>query len=362
MVLAMRHGVLGYEAMGLKRLLSLSSLGVFNYEATRLTTISCKTVDFHERFRHPHIRWPKSLNPPKPIYPRTSGGADAKRMKNNSLSDMSDYYLLDDQNPVGPFPFNEIVRMQKSGNFHESDYIWRDGMPEWITIAEIFSTTGEIGQLTIQSPTLDDLVFRPTPPPLPRGEDHSGNENDSEAMTGAELPLFSNELRHTISTHENHSTGKAETATPALHADERILFIGKHSKSFNDTFFVVGCLASLLIPITIPIVIILILVLRPFQKSRGKLTITNHRIIEEILHADKSRSVRVVPLRNVSACRVLGSSMQWSRFFVGDVCISYSADGSGSSHSKTFRNLKNPFRVAAAISNAARSAKSSVTN
>ena len=31
----MRHGVLGYEAMGLKRLLSLSSLGVFNYEATR---------------------------------------------------------------------------------------------------------------------------------------------------------------------------------------------------------------------------------------------------------------------------------------------------------------------------------------
>ena len=35
MVLAMRHGVLGYEAMDLNRLLINFPFGVFNYAATR---------------------------------------------------------------------------------------------------------------------------------------------------------------------------------------------------------------------------------------------------------------------------------------------------------------------------------------
>jgi hypothetical protein len=35
MVLAIRHGVFGYEAMGLNRLLENPRFGVFSYEATR---------------------------------------------------------------------------------------------------------------------------------------------------------------------------------------------------------------------------------------------------------------------------------------------------------------------------------------
>jgi len=35
MVFAIRHGVLGYEAMGLNRLLEFLPFGVFIYEATR---------------------------------------------------------------------------------------------------------------------------------------------------------------------------------------------------------------------------------------------------------------------------------------------------------------------------------------
>jgi hypothetical protein len=36
MVLAMRHGVLGYEAMGLNCLFPIFAFGVFNYAATRI--------------------------------------------------------------------------------------------------------------------------------------------------------------------------------------------------------------------------------------------------------------------------------------------------------------------------------------
>lgn len=35
MVFTIRHGVLGYEAMGFNRLFKLFLLGVLNYEATR---------------------------------------------------------------------------------------------------------------------------------------------------------------------------------------------------------------------------------------------------------------------------------------------------------------------------------------
>ena len=37
MVLAMRHGVLGYEAMGLNCLFPIFAFGVFNYAATRIS-------------------------------------------------------------------------------------------------------------------------------------------------------------------------------------------------------------------------------------------------------------------------------------------------------------------------------------
>ncbi len=48
MVLAMRHGVLGYEAMDLNRLFPDPAFGVFSYEATRP---SANAADFslHER-------------------------------------------------------------------------------------------------------------------------------------------------------------------------------------------------------------------------------------------------------------------------------------------------------------------------
>ena len=41
MVLAMRHGVLGYEAMDLNRLLINFPFGVFNYAATRRVALLC---------------------------------------------------------------------------------------------------------------------------------------------------------------------------------------------------------------------------------------------------------------------------------------------------------------------------------
>lgn len=43
MVLAMRHGVLGYEAMDLNRLLINFPFGVFNYAATRVADWSEKS-------------------------------------------------------------------------------------------------------------------------------------------------------------------------------------------------------------------------------------------------------------------------------------------------------------------------------
>jgi len=279
---------------------------------------------------------------------------------------MSDYFLLEDQDPVGPFPVHEIVRMRESGNLNESDYIWRDGMQEWITIEEIFSTSGEIGQITIPSSTLSELntSARPSPPPLPTVEDRalSQFENDSLETVGSESPLSSIDLGVTNPYQESDLTSNEETASVDLYADERVLFIGKQSKSFNDTFFTVGCLVSLIMPLTIPIVVILMLILRPFQKSDGRLTITNHRVIEEIVHADKSRSVRVVPLRNIIGCRVLGTGNQLSRFFVGDICVSYSGDCGGSCRTRTFRNLKSPFRIVNALSNAAREAKTNLAS
>lgn len=44
MVLAMRHGVLGYEAMDLNRLFINFPFGVFNYEATRSTIAASRDL------------------------------------------------------------------------------------------------------------------------------------------------------------------------------------------------------------------------------------------------------------------------------------------------------------------------------
>jgi hypothetical protein len=45
MVLAMRHGVLGYEAMGLNCLFPIFAFGVFNYAATRTNNKSKPVID-----------------------------------------------------------------------------------------------------------------------------------------------------------------------------------------------------------------------------------------------------------------------------------------------------------------------------
>jgi hypothetical protein len=47
MVLAMRHGVLGYEAMGLNRTFHNPPFGVFSYEATRRSSLSQKRIRRH---------------------------------------------------------------------------------------------------------------------------------------------------------------------------------------------------------------------------------------------------------------------------------------------------------------------------
>lgn len=55
MVLAMRHGVLGYEAMDLNRLFPDPAFGVFSYEATR-GPITCHESDLHPSLPSPIIR------------------------------------------------------------------------------------------------------------------------------------------------------------------------------------------------------------------------------------------------------------------------------------------------------------------
>ncbi len=47
MVFAIRHGVLGYEAMGLNRLFLNLPFGVFIYEATRVKISRKFIVDFN---------------------------------------------------------------------------------------------------------------------------------------------------------------------------------------------------------------------------------------------------------------------------------------------------------------------------
>jgi len=52
MVLAMRHGVLGYEAMDLNHLFPDPVFGVFNYAATRNFTTATERLDWPPAFRY----------------------------------------------------------------------------------------------------------------------------------------------------------------------------------------------------------------------------------------------------------------------------------------------------------------------
>lgn len=82
---------------------------------------------------------------------------------------MNEYYLLNGQDQVGPYTVDQISDMREKGILGDSDYLWRDGMPEWITIGSAFSLEGELGHLTSSSAgnRQRETSMRRKPPVLP---------------------------------------------------------------------------------------------------------------------------------------------------------------------------------------------------
>ncbi len=60
---------------------------------------------------------------------------------------MTDYYLLNGQDQVGPYTGDQIAEMRDKGILGDSGYLWREGMAEWSTIGAAFAPGGELEDL-----------------------------------------------------------------------------------------------------------------------------------------------------------------------------------------------------------------------
>lgn len=48
-----------------------------------------------------------------------------------------DFYILRDDNPIGPFTKDALLEMLSAGHVSEVDYVWREGMSEWAHLTTI---------------------------------------------------------------------------------------------------------------------------------------------------------------------------------------------------------------------------------
>jgi hypothetical protein len=82
---------------------------------------------------------------------------------------MTEYYLLNGQDQVGPYSGDQIAEMRAKGILGGDDYLWREGMPVWVTIGAAFSPGGELEHLVTSAPRTQPSgpAARRKPPVLP---------------------------------------------------------------------------------------------------------------------------------------------------------------------------------------------------
>ncbi|HRQ90989.1 MAG TPA: DUF4339 domain-containing protein [Bacteroidia bacterium] len=88
---------------------------------------------------------------------------------------MNSYYLLNSQGQTGPYTSKQISEMWEKGILHDLDYLWREGLPEWITAGAAFAPGGEFGHLAAK-------VERSSPEPDPQREPSVPTEVVSAAL------------------------------------------------------------------------------------------------------------------------------------------------------------------------------------
>ncbi|MDR0623613.1 MAG: DUF4339 domain-containing protein [Treponema sp.] len=64
----------------------------------------------------------------------------------------SDYFISTNNQPAGPFSFNELKQMVQTGQLRKDSLVWKEGMRQWVA-------AGNVSEF--------DSLFTTTPPPLP---------------------------------------------------------------------------------------------------------------------------------------------------------------------------------------------------
>lgn len=91
----------------------------------------CQHPDFASAFQAAD-----TASPSQPTLVSSGGGAQAPD------DGSSIWFILKNGERFGPFPYGEIIKMLQDKNLFEFDYVWREGMEEWLRVAELseFST------------------------------------------------------------------------------------------------------------------------------------------------------------------------------------------------------------------------------
>ena len=53
------------------------------------------------------------------------------------MSQPDEYLLLQNGQQMGPFPLETLRQMVEAGTIQREDFVWRDGMPDWVTLGSL---------------------------------------------------------------------------------------------------------------------------------------------------------------------------------------------------------------------------------
>ncbi len=56
------------------------------------------------------------------------------------MSQPDDYLLLQNGQQMGPFPLETLRQMVEAGTIQREDFVWRDGMPDWVPLGSLLPT------------------------------------------------------------------------------------------------------------------------------------------------------------------------------------------------------------------------------
>ena len=92
------------------------------------------------------------------LFPRLQLAAQAASSDDGSPSEEPAWYYSENNAPVGPVPFSELVARLESGKMSPQDLVWREGMEDWKAacqvpeLAEIASASRNAGaDMTVQT-------------------------------------------------------------------------------------------------------------------------------------------------------------------------------------------------------------------